>query len=158
MRKIALLFAINVVLLAATAGCSPQSNEDPATAAGQNTAELADTAWRLVKIQSMDDTESVPADPSRYTLSFGPDGGVVILADCNRGTTSFSSEAQGELTFGVIAATQAICPPGSLHDIYMKQFEWVRSYVLEDGHLFLATMADGSIVEFEPLTAATADE
>jgi len=26
---------------------------------------------------------------------------------------------------------------------------WVRSYVLEGGHLFLATMADGSIIEFE---------
>jgi hypothetical protein len=32
----------------------------------------------------------------------------------------------------------------------MKQFEWVRSYVVEGGHLFLSTMADGSIIEFEP--------
>jgi len=27
----------------------------------------------------------------------------------------------------------------------------VRSYVMKDHHLFLATMADGSIIEFEPL-------
>jgi hypothetical protein len=33
----------------------------------------------------------------------------------------------------------------------MGQFQWVRSYVLENGNLFLATMADGSIIEFEPL-------
>jgi hypothetical protein len=26
----------------------------------------------------------------------------------------------------------------------------VRSYVLRDGHLFLATMADGAILEFRP--------
>lgn len=26
----------------------------------------------------------------------------------------------------------------------------MRSYVMEDGHLFLATMADGSIIEFQP--------
>jgi hypothetical protein len=28
----------------------------------------------------------------------------------------------------------------------------VRSYVMKDGHLFLATMADGSIIEFEPVS------
>jgi len=32
----------------------------------------------------------------------------------------------------------------------MAQFAWVRSYVLEDGNLYLATMADGSIIEFAP--------
>ena len=31
------------------------------------------------------------------------------------------------------------------------QFQWVRSYVIENEHLFLATMADGSIIEFEPV-------
>jgi hypothetical protein len=38
-----------------------------------------------------------------------------------------------------------------LHDRYLAQFPWVRSYVMKDGRLFLATMADGSIVEFEPV-------
>jgi hypothetical protein len=33
----------------------------------------------------------------------------------------------------------------------MAQFPWVRSYVTKDGGLFLATMADGSIIEFEPM-------
>ena len=33
----------------------------------------------------------------------------------------------------------------------MAQFPWVRSYVMRDGHLYLATMADGSIIEFEPV-------
>ncbi len=32
----------------------------------------------------------------------------------------------------------------------------VRSYVMENGHLFLATMADGSIIEFEPVTIPVA--
>jgi hypothetical protein len=33
---------------------------------------------------------------------------------------------------------------------------WVRSYVLKDGHLFLATMADGSIIEFAPMSDVVA--
>ena len=52
-----------------------------------------------------------------------------------------------------LAPTEAECAEGSIHRKYVSQFQWVRSYVLENGHLFLATMADGSIIEFEPMTA-----
>lgn len=125
----------------------------PSTAVSQtNTSELAETSWRLVKISSMDDTMAVPDDPSRYTLSFGADGSVSIRADCNRGSGSWSSEEPSQLNFGPLATTRAMCPPGSLSDKYVAQFEYVRSYVLADGHLFLATMADASIIEFEPVT------
>ncbi len=56
------------------------------------------------------------------------------------------------LEFDVIAATQAQCAPGYLHDQYVSQFQRVRSYVMKDGQLFLATMADGSIIEYEPVS------
>lgn len=142
------------MLLSVVAGCGGQAVEDvPDTGAGsarQTSDELAGTSWRLVEIASMDDSEWVPGDPSMYTLTFGTDGSVSIVADCNRGTGSYTSQSPGQLRFGVIAATQALCPPPSLHDVYMKQFEWVRSYVFEGGALFLATMADGSIIEFQP--------
>jgi heat shock protein HslJ len=119
-------------------------------------SELEATAWRLVNIASMDDTVYVPDDPARYTLELQPDGRASIRADCNRGTGTWTSEGASRLTFGAIAATRAMCTPGSLSDTYLAQFEWVRSYVLRDGHLFLATMADGSIIEFEPLPPAAA--
>ena len=77
-----------------------------------------------------------------------------VRSDCNRGTGSWSSKTAGQLEFGPIAATQALCPPGSLHDRYLGQFQWVRSYVIENGNLFLATMADGSILELEPIPGA----
>ncbi|MBL8201623.1 MAG: hypothetical protein JNK40_11665 [Chromatiales bacterium] len=66
--------------------------------------ELDGSAWRLVNIASMDDTNYAPDDPANY----------------------------------------------------LAQFEWVRSYVMKDGHLFLATMADGAIIEFEPLPPVVA--
>ena len=116
-------------------------------------ASLAGTAWRLVEIVSMDDHRYAPADRALYTLEFNVDGSLRIRADCNLGTGSWTSQSAGLLQFGRIAATQAMCPPGSLHDRYVAQFPWVRSYVLKDGRLFLATMADGSIIEFEPMQA-----
>jgi len=118
------------------------------------TEALAGRSWRLVQIMSMDDTTYAPEDRSQYTLTFTADGGAQIRAACNRGTGSWESSAPGKLSFGQIAVTQAQCPPGSLHDRYMAQFPWVRSYVMRGGNLFLATMADGSIVEFEPAPPA----
>jgi len=40
---------------------------------------------------------------------------------------------------------------GSLHDRIVKQWGYIRSYVMKDGHLFLSLMADGGIYEFEPI-------
>lgn len=113
--------------------------------------DLAGTSWRLLNITSMDDTVLVPDDPDKYTLEFGVDDRVTMRADCNRGSASWSSEAPPRLTFSPVAATLALCPPPSISEQYLKQFEWVRSYVMRDGHLFLATMADGAIIEFEPV-------
>lgn len=124
-------------------------------ALGQD-ATLADTRWELVTIQSMDDSSLTPDNPANYTLAFTADGGVTIRSDCNRLSGSWRSEGRGQLTFGVLDGTPARCPPGSLDEAYRAQFPWVRSYVFRDGHLFLATMADGSIIEFRPVTAPPA--
>lgn len=113
---------------------------------------LAGTSWKLVKIMSMDDTESVPEDPSKYTITFHKNGSVNLKVDCNLGTGKWKTQSSGHVEFGPIATTRAMCPPGSLHDDYLSQFEWVRSYVLKEGRLYLNTMADGSIVEFAPLS------
>ena len=125
-------------------------------AGGAGAAELAGTSWRLVQIQSMDDSIYVPDDPAKYTLDFQTDGTASFTADCNRGTGSWTSEAAGQLVFGPVAATSALCLPGSISERYLAQFEWVRSYVLRNGHLFLATMADGAIIEFAPASDAPA--
>jgi hypothetical protein len=103
--------------------------------------ELAGTSWRLVKIMSTDDSVYATDAASRYTLIFCTDGTADILADCNHGTGTWTS------TF----ATKAPCPSGSLSEQYLALSQWVRSYVLKSGHLYLATMADGSIIEFEPI-------
>jgi heat shock protein HslJ len=112
---------------------------------------LPGTAWQLVGIVSMDDRVYGPDNRARYTLVLNADGSMRVRADCNLGTGSWTSDAAGRMEFGVIAATQALCPPGSLHDRYLAQFPLVGSYVVKEGHLFLSTTADGSIMELEPM-------
>jgi len=166
MQTLAALAALALAL----GGCAREAEDAPVAAAPAETgqaaaqpaadtapaSELAGTEWRLVRIMEMDDSTHIPDDPVKYTLAFGADGTASILADCNRGAGSWTSDGSSQLQFGPIAATQALCPPESISEVYLAQFQWVRSYTMKDGHLFLATMADGSIIEFAPAGAPAA--
>jgi para-nitrobenzyl esterase len=134
----ACLFA--ALLLAACAQTPPQDAP----------VSLAGTFWQFVKFQGGDDRTALPDDRAKYTVAFGTDGGVSVRFDCNRGRGSWKSERPGQLQFGPLALTRAMCPPGSLHDQFVKHWFYVRSYVLKNGHLYLSLMADGGIYEFEP--------
>jgi heat shock protein HslJ len=138
--------------------CSREGEAPSAAASGPGGMEqssvpsaLEGRTWQLVEIVSTDDRIDAPDDRSLYTVVFNADGSVQIRADCNRGTGAWTTSAPGKLQFGEIAATRAPCLPGSLHDRYMAQFPRVRSYVMKDGHLFLATKADGPVIEFQPV-------
>lgn len=116
---------------------------------------LVDTSWRLVQFEGGDGQVLTPDDPSKYTLRFNADGSVIVLLDCNRGRSTWRSAGPNQLELGPLALTRAMCPPGSLHDHFVKQWNYIRSYVTRDGHLFLALMADGGIYELEPVAAET---
>jgi len=115
-------------------------------------AYLGGTSWQLVKFQSSDDKTLTPDDPAKYTIAFGTDGSVSVRIDCNRGRGPWKSSGPNQIQFGPLALTRAMCPPGSLHDRIVKDWEFVRSYIFKDGHLFLALMADGGIYEFAPIS------
>jgi para-nitrobenzyl esterase len=120
----------------------------PAPAAAD--AGLEGTSWRLVQI-SMSDGATRPAiERSRYTIGFGTNDVLNVRFDCNRGRGSWESAAPGQLEFGALGLTKMMCPVGSLHDELVRQWPYVRSYVVRDGRLYLSLMADGGIIEFEP--------
>ncbi len=114
-------------------------------------SELSDTAWRLVQIQSMDDRVYTPEPNRPYVISFLSEGKAMVEADCNRGRGAWTSEGRGRLRVGPMAVTKVACPPGSLGSRFVTDLSFVRSYVLEEDRLFLATMADGAILEFAPM-------
>jgi heat shock protein HslJ len=125
----------------------------PGSASSQ-TSPLAGRSWQLVRFQGGDEKVLTPDDRTKYTLEFAADGSVSARIDCNRGRGSWKSSGPSGLQFGPLALTRASCPPGSLHDQIVKQWPFIRSYVMKDGHLFLSLMADGGIYEFEPMAAA----
>jgi para-nitrobenzyl esterase len=126
------------------------------TPAPPRVSGLSGTSWQLIKFRSSDDKVLTPDDPAKYTIAFDTDGSVSARIDCNRGRGSWKSSGPNQLEFGPLALTRAMCPPGSLHDRIVKDWDFVRSYTLKDGHLFLALMADGGIYEFAPIGGSKA--
>jgi heat shock protein HslJ len=170
LAAVALLIAVAPVLLAcqksadAPASAATKATDGTATgAAAPATAPaappLAGTAWQLVELQSMDDSQGVrrPADPSRYTMRLEADGRVTMTLDCNNATGDWKAEAaasdpaSGSFEFGALAATAALCPPPTLGEDVSAQAQYVRGYLIKDGRLNLSLMADGGIQVWEPL-------
>jgi para-nitrobenzyl esterase len=129
--------------------CSTRTQTSPQDAP----ATLDGMSWQLVKFQSSDGKTLTPDDKAKYTITFGNDGRVSARIDCNRGSGMWKSAGPNQLQFGPLALTRAMCPLGSMHDRIAKDWEFVRSYTIKDGHLYLALMADGGIYEFEPTGA-----
>lgn len=124
----------------------------PPSAPAPAASTLQGTAWQLVRFRGGNDTILTPDDGSKYTIEFGPKPGQLTARfDCNRGQGTWTSDGSSQLEFGPMALTRAKCPEGSLHDHLVKQWPFIRSYVLKDGRLFLSLMADGGIYEFAPV-------
>ncbi len=122
------------------------------TSAGAQPSELAGTSWKLVKLQTGDETTLVPDDGSKYTITFASNGRVSTRVDCNRASSTWKSSRANELQFGSWSRTSAKCPAGSLHDQIVNEGANVRTYSIKNGHLFLSGMAAGGYYELEPLT------
>jgi heat shock protein HslJ len=112
---------------------------------------LGGTSWQLLKFQGGDDTVLTPDGKTKYTIAFAADGKLSVRFDCNRGRGTWTSPGPNQLQFGPLALTRATCPLGSLHDRIVRQWPFVRSYVIKGGHLFLSLMADGGTYELEPI-------
>ena len=112
---------------------------------------LSGTSWQLVKFESSDDTTLTPDDGAKYTIDFLAGDKLAVRIDCNRGSGTWKTAGASQIEFGPLALTRAKCPPPSLHDHIVRQWVFITSYVLRDGHLFLALKADGGIYEFAPV-------
>jgi len=114
-------------------------------------AKLQGTTWQLVKFEGGDDRKLVPDDPAKYTIAFSAGGQLSARIDCNRGHGTWKASPDGQLELGPLALTRAKCPEGSLHDQIVRQWPFVVSFLIKDGHLFLSLKADGGIYEFAPV-------
>jgi putative lipoprotein len=125
----------------------------PAQTPQSSGLSLGGTSWRLVSFRGGDDTVLAPTDRDKYTLAFGTDGNVSVRIDCNRGRGTWKSSGPNQLEFGPLTLTRAFCPPAPINDRIGKDWPYVRSYTMKDGHLFLSLMADAGTYEFEPVNS-----
>ena len=145
------LAALLCALLAG--GCAPRSAPGgaPQTVAGG----LAGTSWRLVEFRSSSDAIGTlrPQAGREYILELGADGRVAMRLDCNRAggtwTHAPSGPASGTLGFGTLAMTRAFCGEGALDTRIARDAEFVRTYLLRDGRLYLDLMADAGTYVWE---------
>jgi heat shock protein HslJ len=158
--------AVTVTVAACLMGCGGANRTESAQTQAKETAvknPLADTAWRLVEFQSMDDAVGVkkPDDSSKYTLELKADGSAALKLNCNSAKGSWKSEpsadgSSGKFEFGPLAATAALCPPPSMDEEVSKQAQFVRFYLLKEGRLYLSLLADGGVFAWEPIPSAVA--
>jgi heat shock protein HslJ len=125
--------------------------------AAATTLDLAGSSWRLVQFTSKDDGAMRPDDPANYTLRFGADGRLAVRADCNRGSATWKSNGTAELTIGPVAATRAMCPPGSMSDALLRDLSNVASAEIRDGRLLLALKMSSGVYEFEVDPSSSAE-
>jgi heat shock protein HslJ len=131
--------------------------------AAKHPSALANTEWRLIEIQSMDDAVGTkrPADPSKYTMALRADGTANLKLNCNSANGKWSAEpgpdsSSGKFSLGPLAMTRMMCPPPSFDAQISTQAQYIRSFLLKGGKLHLSLMADGGIFVWEPATAAAA--
>jgi len=148
-----------VVILLFLHTCKAQES-----ASDQEKNPLSGTSWRLVEFQSMSDEIGTvrPEDPSVYAMHLNSDGTVAMRLNCNRATGTWKAEPGndpngGTFEFGPLATTRALCPPPSMDESIAAQAGNIRSYLLRDGKLYLALMADGGIYVWEPEPADQED-
>jgi para-nitrobenzyl esterase len=108
-------------------------------------ALLTGTLWRWT--ETVTGNNSVKPDaPERYTLEFQPGGMVAVRADCNRGSGSYLLNGD-TLTFGPLAMTRAMCPPGSKDSEFLRGLAEVQGQLFRGDDLVLTLKADaGSMV------------
>jgi heat shock protein HslJ len=152
--KLVLVLAVACASVLSACGQGRVSTPTPAepTPAGG----LAGTSWQLVEFRSSDDTIGIvrPDDPTRYTMTLEDGGRVSMQLNCNRGSGTWKSAASdgdsGTFTFGPLAVTRAFCPPPSMDDRISRDADFVRTYLLRDGRLYLDLMADAGQYVWAP--------
>ena len=104
--------------------------------------------WHMTKVVHGNDQPVVPKDPSKYTVQFGEDGTLSLLADCNRGRGSYSADPP-KLHVGPAAITRMMCPPGSLDTIFLRDLSAAATFDLDDGELHVTTKDGLATLTFE---------
>ena len=122
----------------------------PAPAAPADATPLVGPTWQLVGV-----TQQVPAfqgvvpeeDQAKYTIAFADDGTFSSTVDCNQLSGSYTAGADGSLSIIPGPMTMAMCPEGSLGDLYVVGLANASGWAV-DGTDLQITLDDGGELQF----------
>ena len=102
-------------------------------------ATLTEVEWRLQTFELVDSTQIKIEDPTKFTATFGDDGGLGARADCNVCNGSYELTGNA-MDVGLMACTLAYCGEASHHDRYLG--------ALSSAHTF-DTAGDRLLIEYD---------
>lgn len=118
----------------------------PPPMAARGDSLLTDTVWAWQGTQMKDGSRVAPDAPQRYTLTFLPGGRANMRADCNRGSAGYLLDGS-RLSFGPVALTKMLCPPGSRDAEFLRGLGAVAAQAWSGNELTL-TLGDGAVMRF----------
>lgn len=110
------------------------------------TRPIQNVVWHLTQFNG----EEVNR-PDRYELTFGVDGNITGIGECNRFFGGYEvKDAAGSIKIGPVASTMMACPDMDLETEFFRMFDSVHLYQLDEKNLYL--FVDNKIVAvFEQL-------
>lgn len=149
--------ASSLAVLTLVVACSPANpgaplmpgsvNAPPPPMIAAGDALLTNTLWSWQETVMSGDKRIVPDASDRYTLLFQPGGVVAVRADCNRGSASYTLDG-GALSFGPLAITRAMCPPGSKDGEFLTALAAVSGQLFRGDDLVLTLKSDSGSMLF----------
>jgi heat shock protein HslJ len=124
----------------------------PPPAGGAQTApsatpDITQGLWLWQRNEMSDDSVIIVPDPSKYTVTFTPDGRLTVQADCNRAVGTYTRQG-AQLTLKLGPTTLAACPPGSLGPQFLRDLGEVVTYVFDGEQLVLNMKVDSGNMIF----------
>lgn len=110
-----------------------------ATSAASSASSLVGSVWRWIASYYSNETATVVDDPAKYTLEFGEDGRVRVVADCNTLAGTYQA-TNGQLKLELNATTLAVCGEASLAGKFVQELDAVATYVMPDAASLVLNM------------------
>jgi heat shock protein HslJ len=106
--------------------------------------------WQWQSTQTAGGASVIAADPSRYTVTFLPDGSLQVRADCNQVLGTYTVSAS-KLMIQLGPSTLVACPPDSQADAFLAGLGQVATYALNGPNLELGLAPNGGQMVLTPL-------
>jgi uncharacterized lipoprotein YbaY len=125
----------------------PAETESEAGVGGAG--ELTGVVWQWTGFSDPVQGDLTIDMPEQYTVEFMPEGLVAVKADCNNGSGTYITDADGSIDIAIGIVTAAACAPESLSDQFLQYLGEVAVYSFdEDGILILDLAVDTGTMTF----------